>query len=144
MKGEGGDRHAQARIRTKRGTRDEEDGGCVSGPGCTNTGYSQELTVNAGEIYYLLVDGYLTAVDPNYTINFGGTASTVCPVPMTFDKVKWIEIVEEDMPEPLKILQYHKINGKKLTKDEAENARNTIIVVMYEDGTRGKLQIKIE
>jgi hypothetical protein len=127
-------------------TWDEEDGGCVSGPGCTNTGYSEEITVVTGEVYYLLVDGFATAIDPNYSIIFGGTADIYCPyTPLSLDNtiVKPIIMDEEEMPEPLKILHYHTITGKELTKEESKKYKG-IVVVVYEDGTRGKLPIKIE
>ena len=124
---------------------DSEDNGCVNGAGCTNTGYSSQLTVTSGEIYYLLVDGYLTATDPNYSISFGGTADILCPnLPMSLDPiVKPIIIREEDLPEPLKILQYMTIDGRVIKESDVEFTKG-LIIVTYEDGTKGKLPIVIK
>lgn len=115
----------------------EEDNGCVSGAGCTNTGFSQQLTVTTGEIYYLLVDGYATAVDPNYSITFGGTASILCPgMPMSFnrDTLKTITINERDMAEPLKI-----IKRWNTSLQQVDSSYRGIQIIMYENGYRDRI-----
>jgi hypothetical protein len=102
----------------------EEDNGCVSGAGCTNTGFSSQLNVNAGEVYYLLVDGYLTATDPNYTIAFGGTASILCPgMPMSLGDL-----------EPIKI-KYR----WNTSLQEIDSTYKGVQIIMYEDGTRDRI-----
>jgi hypothetical protein len=113
----------------------EEDNGCVSGAGCTNTGFSSQLNVNAGEVYYLLVDGYLTATDPNYTIAFGGTASILCPgMPMSLGDLEPIKIKEENMSEPLKI-KYRWNTSLQMV----DSTYKGIQIIMYEDGTRDRI-----
>jgi len=55
--------------------------GALGPPTCmTCNGFVSELNVIAGETYTVLVNGFATAVDPNYTFSFGGTAQLDCGV----------------------------------------------------------------
>jgi len=114
----------------------EEDGGSVTGPGATNTGFSQQLTVTAGEVYYLLVDGYATAIDPNYTIAVGGTASLDCILLEIVDNDS-IYVITQDIPEPQTEIAWFNLQGQLIDSNSTG-----FIIVKYDDGTISKVHKK--
>jgi hypothetical protein len=121
-----------------------ENGGCVSGPGCTNTGFSSQMNILAGETYLLLVDGFASATDPDYTLTIGGTASLECVVlalPYESDTSKYVKI-DLNKDEVIERTPYmiYSITGRLLWEIGNDksliNHYHGIYVILFDNGDR--------
>jgi hypothetical protein len=108
---------------------------CI-GPGCD--GFVQEITVVAGETYILLVDGFATAIDPNYSITFSGSASLDC-VALALDTTdNVIPTIEKDTTVNRTPMYYYTMEPRKIKKNDLKTYRG-LYIIMYDDGTTEKM-----
>lgn len=100
------------------------------------------MNILNGETYLLLVDGFASATDPNYTLTIGGTATLDCTtLDLVIDELSKNNLITKDTTNRKEEIIFS-VDGKILwNKDDKTSDLKSyrgMYIILYDNGDRVK------